>query len=402
MWVTCPGDIDAWSHAVRPYSPGRRQPSTTRHRRRRPRGRDVTPRPSIHYAGPRSRPGLARTAGGRIGGLLDRWPIARQLRSGDPLGLARNAYSPRTSAMHARITDAEAIPSICPYCATGCAQTIYVRDGRITSIEGDAGSPVSRGQAVPEGAGHVPAGDQQPAPGPRPSPSPGRHPVGGDRPRRGARHGRRADPGHPGPHLGGARRRGPGAEPDDGDLPDRRGDAGQRGVLPAAQAGHLAGDRDDGQPGAHLPLPQPGRARAHLGARCGHHLAARPGQRRCDPHHGLEHGRDPRGRLPVGARGQGARRHGHARRPAVHPDQRARRPLRPDPARDRRRPARRADPPRARQRPVVPGVRRGVHERAHAGQRGLRRHRGPRRAVQRVGPRARRVRPDELAVRPRA
>ena len=87
----------------------------------------------------------------RIGGLLDRWPIARQLRSGDPLGLSANAYSPHTSAMHARITDAEAVPSICPYCATGCAQTIYVRDGRITSIEGDPDSPVSRGRLCPKG-----------------------------------------------------------------------------------------------------------------------------------------------------------------------------------------------------------------------------------------------------------
>ena len=107
------------------------------------------PRPTTQN--PEVDPGSPARRGGRIGGLLDRWPIARQLRSGDPLGLARNAYSPRTSAMHARITDAEAIPSICPYCATGCAQTIYVRDGRVTSIEGDAGSPVSRGRLCPKG-----------------------------------------------------------------------------------------------------------------------------------------------------------------------------------------------------------------------------------------------------------
>ncbi len=40
---------------------------------------------------------------------------------------------------------------MCPYCSTGCAQTVYVREGRIESVEGDADSPVSRGRLCPKG-----------------------------------------------------------------------------------------------------------------------------------------------------------------------------------------------------------------------------------------------------------
>ena len=43
-------------------------------------------------------------------------------------------------------------PSICPYCAVGCGQDVYVKDGRITDIEGDPDSPISRGRLCPKGA----------------------------------------------------------------------------------------------------------------------------------------------------------------------------------------------------------------------------------------------------------
>lgn len=41
--------------------------------------------------------------------------------------------------------------SICPYCAVGCGQQVYVTDGKITQIEGDPDSPDLPGQAVPQG-----------------------------------------------------------------------------------------------------------------------------------------------------------------------------------------------------------------------------------------------------------
>ena len=42
--------------------------------------------------------------------------------------------------------------SICPYCAVGCAQLVYVKDGEVTQIEGDPASPISRGRLCPKGS----------------------------------------------------------------------------------------------------------------------------------------------------------------------------------------------------------------------------------------------------------
>ena len=124
--------------------------------------------------------------------LIASWPVARQLgahpehpaaghpAAGHPaagrdrLALGAAAQSARSASLTAR-TDAadEVVGSICPYCAVGCAQRIYVkrgggsnrgggagnrggdRDGqpdRITQIEGDPASPVSRGRLCPKGS----------------------------------------------------------------------------------------------------------------------------------------------------------------------------------------------------------------------------------------------------------
>lgn len=45
------------------------------------------------------------------------------------------------------------VKSICPYCAVGCGQRVYVKDERVIQIEGDPDSPVSRGRLCPKGAG---------------------------------------------------------------------------------------------------------------------------------------------------------------------------------------------------------------------------------------------------------
>jgi formate dehydrogenase major subunit len=85
-------------------------------------------------------------------GELRRWPLLRQLREGDLLGLGAAVQTEYTQNLHARITDAESVaPSICPFCAVGCGQLIYVKDGEITHIEGDPRSPVSRGRLCPKG-----------------------------------------------------------------------------------------------------------------------------------------------------------------------------------------------------------------------------------------------------------
>jgi formate dehydrogenase major subunit len=42
--------------------------------------------------------------------------------------------------------------SVCPYCAVGCGQRIYVKDEKVVQIEGDPDSPISRGRLCPKGS----------------------------------------------------------------------------------------------------------------------------------------------------------------------------------------------------------------------------------------------------------
>jgi formate dehydrogenase major subunit len=84
---------------------------------------------------------------------LGSWPVVRQLRQGDLLGLGRAAQSPRSAALRPRTAEADRVArSVCPYCAVGCGQRVFVKDERVTQIEGDPDSPVSRGRLCPKGA----------------------------------------------------------------------------------------------------------------------------------------------------------------------------------------------------------------------------------------------------------
>jgi formate dehydrogenase major subunit len=79
-------------------------------------------------------------------------PLLRQLR-GDRLGLGRAARSERSETLAARTATADRmVQSICPYCAVGCGQKVYVKDERVVHIEGDPDSPISRGRLCPKGA----------------------------------------------------------------------------------------------------------------------------------------------------------------------------------------------------------------------------------------------------------
>ena len=46
----------------------------------------------------------------------------------------------------------KAVASVCPYCAVGCSQLIYVKDKRIIDIEGNPASPINEGTLCPKGA----------------------------------------------------------------------------------------------------------------------------------------------------------------------------------------------------------------------------------------------------------
>jgi formate dehydrogenase major subunit len=81
------------------------------------------------------------------------WPLLRQLSDGDPSGRGRAAQSARSRRLTARIDEADAVVhSVCPYCAVGCGQLVYVKDGDVVQIEGDPGSPISRGRLCPKGS----------------------------------------------------------------------------------------------------------------------------------------------------------------------------------------------------------------------------------------------------------
>ena len=67
-------------------------------------------------------------------------------------GLGVDLQPKAALASEIRIKDAKVYPSICPYCAVGCGQNVFVKDGRILDIEGDEDSPVSRGRLCPKGA----------------------------------------------------------------------------------------------------------------------------------------------------------------------------------------------------------------------------------------------------------
>jgi formate dehydrogenase major subunit len=88
-----------------------------------------------------------------LGKLIARWPVLRQAREGDLLGLGKAVTSPRTEQLRPRTEGAQhVVKSVCPYCAVGCGQLVYVKDGKIDQIEGDPDSPISRGRLCPKGS----------------------------------------------------------------------------------------------------------------------------------------------------------------------------------------------------------------------------------------------------------
>jgi formate dehydrogenase major subunit len=64
----------------------------------------------------------------------------------------KQPLSPRTAALHSRLRGAQITHGVCPYCAVGCAQLIYTKNGQIINIEGDPRSPISHGGLCPKGA----------------------------------------------------------------------------------------------------------------------------------------------------------------------------------------------------------------------------------------------------------
>jgi formate dehydrogenase major subunit len=79
-------------------------------------------------------------------------PIAGLFKNFIARNSAPHPFSHESLEKRPRIEGATAVRSVCPYCAVGCGQLIYTRDGRIVDIEGDPESPINHGTLCPKGA----------------------------------------------------------------------------------------------------------------------------------------------------------------------------------------------------------------------------------------------------------
>jgi formate dehydrogenase major subunit len=71
---------------------------------------------------------------------------------GSLLGLGLDLRAAQRESSRFKFTNTHEVPSVCPYCAVGCAQLVAVRDGKIVNIEGNPDSPINRGTLCPKGA----------------------------------------------------------------------------------------------------------------------------------------------------------------------------------------------------------------------------------------------------------
>ena len=301
----------------------------------------------------------------------------------------RGAVRPRMRGLTARTDDRRpGGPSVCPYCAVGCGQRVFVKDGKVTQIEGDPDCPISRGRLCPKGS----ASKSLVTSPPRQTKVRYRRPYGtewedldldtamdmiADRV---------LDTRDE--HLAGRRRPGPArctarwASPASEGRPSttRRTTSSRSCSRRWARSRSRTRRVFDTPPPSPVWGPRSAVAAPRTSSRTWPTLTASSSRAPTWPR--------PPGRVPVGDGGQGARRDGHPRRPAVHPDLRGGRPARAAPGR--------APTSRSSAAPSTTswrtswyfrGLRRRLHQRGDDPARGLPGHRGPRRAVLRLRPR---------------
>lgn len=90
------------------------------------------------------------TAFGRLAERLSKGNISETLQS--HVGVLPNPLSKHSKELKPRIEDAKVFRSVCPYCAVGCGQRVYVKDDKVIDIEGDPDSPISSGTLCPKGS----------------------------------------------------------------------------------------------------------------------------------------------------------------------------------------------------------------------------------------------------------
>ncbi len=87
---------------------------------------------------------------GRLAQRISPQAIGETLRS--HVGAVPNPLSEHSKRLESRLHGAKMFHSVCPYCAVGCAQRVYVKDDKVIDIEGDPESPISGGCLCPKGA----------------------------------------------------------------------------------------------------------------------------------------------------------------------------------------------------------------------------------------------------------
>ena len=88
----------------------------------------------------------------RVAGFIDDWSLPRQLAGQSVMAEAASSRTSRT--LRPRLEQADRVgTSICPFCAVGCAQLVYAKNGKPIHIEGDPRSPVNQGTLCPKGGG---------------------------------------------------------------------------------------------------------------------------------------------------------------------------------------------------------------------------------------------------------
>jgi formate dehydrogenase major subunit len=88
----------------------------------------------------------------RVSGFVRDWSLPRQLAGQSVMSEA--ARSTTSEHLRPRLEEADRIgTSVCPFCAVGCGQLIYAKNGKPIHVEGDPRSPINQGTLCPKGAG---------------------------------------------------------------------------------------------------------------------------------------------------------------------------------------------------------------------------------------------------------
>jgi formate dehydrogenase major subunit len=94
---------------------------------------------------------LRQTLYDTVSDFLADWSLPRQMVGLSAMSKAAESATSRT--LRPRLEQADNVgTSICPFCAVGCAQLVYAKNGKPLHIEGDPRSPVNQGTLCPKGA----------------------------------------------------------------------------------------------------------------------------------------------------------------------------------------------------------------------------------------------------------